>query len=308
MRRAPIGRIVAPIGSKSPRSWEREEGRVLQADLDISRWMQRVVHDDRPVGTGPGTVRPAPAPGRGAPAPHGLFHWCAVPGRIVEVLDDGPDGEVERRVVLTSFELTRVPVTNAQYGAFVEAGGYDDERFWTVYGWRHRRSADWTGPGTREETDPAPDAPVTGVSWWEAMAFARWAGALLPSESQWECAARLGAPVAIDLRPSAVPPASPFACLDMNARVAEWCLDNDGPLPPSPGALVDPVVETAETAPHAARGGCGLHDASSLCGNSRDHYSPAFRDPLIGFRLARPAPRDRPAQAATPPPSTSFPR
>ena len=102
--------------------------------------------------------------------------------------------------------LARRPVTNAQWLAFMAAGGYDDAEFWSTEGnaWRRRHGVTrpwswqpaaggvylWTGPHRHERLRP--DAPVSGISHYEAEAFARWAGARLPHEFEWEAAAHEG--------------------------------------------------------------------------------------------------------------------
>ncbi len=104
------------------------------------------------------------------------------------------------RVELPSFRLDRFPVSNRRYAAFVEAGGYRDPRLWTEAGWAHLQSSGrrapmtWTADGaggwtcTRfGEVEPIePDAPVQHVCWYEADAYARWAGRRLPTEAEWE--------------------------------------------------------------------------------------------------------------------------
>ncbi|GAA3192945.1 ergothioneine biosynthesis protein EgtB [Dactylosporangium siamense] len=107
------------------------------------------------------------------------------------------------RVDVPAYYIDAAPVTNAQYAAFVDAGGYDDSRCWTTVGWQHRVSAGLTAPlhWTRDSgewhattfgrTAPiVPDSPVVHVCFHEAKAYATWAGRRLPTEAEWEKAAR----------------------------------------------------------------------------------------------------------------------
>lgn len=267
---------------------------MLQEDVGPTRWVQRALRDDRRRPVHPLLIDGGSwnaAEGAAVASSLGL-HWCPVPGATFALSGDGQGHGADQAVTVSAFEMTQVPITNAQYDRFVASGGYAKERYWTVYGWRQRRASHWDGPDRVDEPEPDPDAPVTGVSWWEAMAFACWVDAVLPSEAQWECAAlQSGTPgdAVIDLRDPS-PPRSPFGCLDLNAHIAEWCLDNATPDATAAEPLLDPVAESSETAPHVVRGGCGLHDAQARCGNSRDEYPPVFRDPLVGFRLVRSAP------------------
>ena len=116
----------------------------------------------------------------------------------------GFDNEFPRhRVWLEPFELAERLVTESEYLAFMQAGGYQDARLWLSDGWAAREAGDWQAPlywrtagdgawqiftlaGWRA---PRADLPVCHLSHYEADAFARWAGARLPTEAEWEHAA-----------------------------------------------------------------------------------------------------------------------
>jgi len=99
-------------------------------------------------------------------------------------------------VDLPAFRIGRVPVTNAQWQQFVAAGGYDEERWWSPRGWSHRVQAGlerplfWEADGSRRRfgivEEIPPDEPVQHVCFFEAEAYAAWAGARLPTEQEWE--------------------------------------------------------------------------------------------------------------------------
>jgi iron(II)-dependent oxidoreductase len=113
------------------------------------------------------------------------------------------DNERNAHVVdLPAFRIGRVPVTNAEWQQFVDDGGYRQQRWWSDRGWAHRQQAGLTAPqfwntgdlaGTRTrfghvERIPG-DEPVQHVTYFEAEAYAAWAGARLPTEEDWEKAA-----------------------------------------------------------------------------------------------------------------------
>ena len=99
-------------------------------------------------------------------------------------------------VDLPAFRIARVPVTNGEWQRFVDAGGYDEPRWWSAPGWQHRLEAGlerplfWSADGSRRRfghvEEIPPDEPVQHVCFFEAEAYAAWAGARLPTEQEWE--------------------------------------------------------------------------------------------------------------------------
>jgi iron(II)-dependent oxidoreductase len=99
-------------------------------------------------------------------------------------------------VDLPAFRIGRVPVTNAEWQRFVDAGGYDEPRWWSDRGWEHRvaaglqRPQSWSADGSRRRfgnvEEIVADEPVQHVCFHEAEAYAAWAGARLPTEQEWE--------------------------------------------------------------------------------------------------------------------------
>jgi iron(II)-dependent oxidoreductase len=144
--------------------------------------------------------------GEGAPLPPGR----PVPSDAVLVpagpFTLGVDGDQEpwsldnerpaHTVDLPAFRIGRLPVTNAQWQQFIDAGGYDDPRWWSARGWEHRtravleRPLHWNADGSRRRfgivEDVPADEPVQHVCFFEAEAYAAWAGARLPTEQEWE--------------------------------------------------------------------------------------------------------------------------
>jgi iron(II)-dependent oxidoreductase len=110
------------------------------------------------------------------------------------------DNERPAHVVdVPAFRIGRVPVTNAEWRGFIDDGGYDNPRWWSPRGWAYRQEAGLRAPqfwndgdlaGTRTRfghVEPIPDdEPVQHITYFEAEAYAAWAGARLPTEIEWE--------------------------------------------------------------------------------------------------------------------------
>ena len=175
--------------------WEmlvRHEQQHNETMLQALRMAEPGVYSPRP--------RPLPTPPFGSRGPDMVL----VSGGESEIgASDGPfayDNERPRRTVtLPEFEIDRLPVTNGDYAAFVEGGGYQRREWWSEAGWAWRqdegieRPRFWTAGGEVRNfgRTEALDArlPVMHVSWYEADAYARWLGKRLPTELEWEKAA-----------------------------------------------------------------------------------------------------------------------
>ncbi|MEX2141792.1 MAG: protein kinase [Pirellulales bacterium] len=186
-----------------------------------------------------------------------------VPGGLYRIVAWRRPTDVE--VKLDGYFIDKFEVTNRQYTDFINAGGYLNERFWTAPFVKDGRTltraeamrelVDRTGlAGPRDwsnQTFPQGKAnhPVTGITWYEAAAYARWRGKSLPNVFQWEKAARNGANLFAGLTmpwgllqgstdgranfasDGAIPVdslefgISPFGCYQMAGNVSEWCLN-----------------------------------------------------------------------------------
>jgi len=154
-------------------------------------------------------LRPAMArDGFAPPTAPGPTRFIPIAGGIHRIGHAGPgfcfDNETPAHdVLLRNFAIASRLVRNGDYQAFIADGAYATPTLWMSDGWATVQAQGWTGPLHWFEQDGAcwqmeptgprpldPQAPVRHISWYEADAFARWAGARLPTEVEWEVAAR----------------------------------------------------------------------------------------------------------------------
>jgi gamma-glutamyl hercynylcysteine S-oxide synthase len=229
-------------------------------------------------------------------------------------------------VDVPAFVIDAAPVTNAEYLAFIDAGGYDESRWWTADGWAHRVEAGLTAPRHWHRdaggwhytrfgvTAPIrPDEPVVHVCFHEAAAYARWAGKRLPTEAEWEKAARFDpatghsrrfpwgdddwTPERANLGQRHLHPApvgaypggaSPLGVHHLIGDVWEWV---DTPFHGYPGFAAFPYREYSEvffgTDYRVLRGGSFGTDVAACRGTFRNWDYPIRRQIFSGFRCAR---------------------
>ena len=211
------------------------------------------------------------------------------------------DNERPRHTVeLRAFEIARRPVSNASWMRFSEGGGYERREWWSDEGWAWKEEYDITHDPRVAAGHPA--APVCHVSWYEAEAYARAAGARLPSEAEWERAATLDGDVAaLPAEPrledvAGKAPATRGVLAGVGA-VWEW---TSSTFEPYPGFVAHPYREYSEVffgkGYRVLRGGSWATSERVGTVTFRNWDLPIRRQIFAGVRLARDA---RPDGAAS---------
>ncbi len=248
------------------------------------------------------------APPRGSAA---ALRWVELPEGVQEIGHPGAgfgyDNELPRhQVFLAPARLASRPVSNAEFLAFVEADGYARAEHWLSEGWKAVQEQRWTAPLYWERIEGEwwhmtlggmrpldPHAPVSHVSFYEAEAYARWAGRRLPSEAEWECAAA-AAPVQGNLRDSGYlqPAAGAGEGLQqLFGDVWEWTASPYGPYPgfrPLAGSLGE-YNGKFMCSQMVLRGGSCVTPADHIRASYRNFFYPGDRWQFSGFRLAEDA-------------------
>ena len=268
--------------------------------------------------------------------PGGEFTIGADMQEVPRFLPDGrrapsPGGRLRmHKVNLAPFFIDKFEVTNAQFAAFMKAGGYSNRDLWSQDGWNSVQRLTKRQPYAWENPDFAgPRKPVAGVSYFEAEAYAKWVGRRLPSEAEWEAAARgvdhrkypwgndppaqgaketlrcnFGCPG--DGFPFTAPVGSfplgrsPFGCEDMAGNLWEWCAnwhddehpESAPPRPPTPD-------ERKDCRP--LRGGSWNTGEWDIVVDARHWINRWYQAEAVGLRTALSASRAAPARGAPEP-------
>jgi ergothioneine biosynthesis protein EgtB len=242
--------------------------------------------------------------------------WIDHPGGVVAVGYDGGgfsfDNEGPRHeVLLAPFALGARLVSAGDWLAFIDEGGYREPGLWMSDGWTTVQAEEWEAPlyWTREEdggwsiqtlTGPRPvdpAEPVVHVSWYEADAFARWVGARLPSEAEWEVVATAREPALSGTRTAAGlsldglagPGLHPRSCGEQwSGGVWQWTASPYAAYPgfqPAPGAVGEYNGKFMVNQ-QVLRGGACVTPAGHTRATYRNFFYPGSRWPFAGLRLA----------------------
>ena len=256
----------------------------------------------------PAYYQDVPAPQPSQPSP---LAWHRFDAGITSIGHKGSDFSFDNElpqhdVLLQPFELADRLVTCGEWLDFMAADGYDEPQYWLSDGWHTVNKSGWRAPEYWYQIDGQwmiftlagmrpvdPAEPVSHVSYYEADAFASWAGARLPTEAEWEHASTT-ATIPADAGQRAVvhpQPAEPAGdtLRQMFSELWQWTSNSYSPYPgftAAPGAVGEYngkfMVNT-----WVLRGGCVATPEGHVRGSYRTFFYPATRWHFSGVRLAR---------------------
>jgi ergothioneine biosynthesis protein EgtB len=211
-----MGKLIDAIAGSGPRSGDKRLREQIILGLNHEQQHQELIVTDFKNALWSSPLRPAWRRSLRTATPAASaakLEWIAFKQKEAMIGHAGGgfcfDNELPRhRVALEPFAIASRLVTNGEYLAFIEDGGYRRPELWLSDGWKTVQGEQWKAPlywekrgdawshytvnGFRDVADDAV-APVTHVSYYEADAYARWAGSRLPTEAEWELAAHLQA-------------------------------------------------------------------------------------------------------------------